>query len=138
MRRDSGFTLPAVIFLLVILGGAATTCVLTTMTGTQHFTAMYAVKGAQAYNAAKSGIEWGVYQAIGAGDCAPANGSFPLGGPGLDGFTVTVSCNLSTHTESPLTYNVYVLTAFAESPADAYGQRGYVSRRMRVVVTDAP
>lgn len=129
-----GFTLVSLVFLLVIL--AFLGVIILTLSGTQHYTTLMSLRGAQAYHASRSGIEWGVHRAIEQSSCVGSD-NFNLTGPGFDGvFTVTVTCSSSAHTEAPSSYTVYTIESFAFS--GTYGDRDYVSRRIRVVVTDAP
>lgn len=131
--NQRGFSLLSAIFLIVVI--AALGVFMVTLSGTQHFTTLLSLKGAQAYNASRAGLEWGVYQALVVGSCA---GSTPLTltHGGVSGFSVTVTCSSSTHTEAGDTFNIYAITAFASS--GTLGQADYVSRRMRTVVSDAP
>lgn len=130
--RQRGFTLIAAVFLIVAIAALAT-CVVS-LTGTQHFTTMLGIEGARAYNAARSGLEWGVYQAMN-GSCA-ANSNLNLAGGSTAGFAVSVACTSTSHVETGTNITVYELTARAER--GTYGQRGYVSRTMRVVIANEP
>ena len=125
-NRQQGFTL--VVALFVLLGLAVFGSFLLTMTTVQSRNSVLALKGAQGYQSAYSGIEWGISRAA-AGNCA-ASTSFAV--PGM-GFTVTVSCQAQGFTEGTNIYNVYRLAALAES--GSYGSDGYVSRRLETKVT---
>ena len=57
LRRQYGFSLPAAIFLLVVL--ALMGAVIVTVTGLQQSSQQLDVLGARAYQAARAGIEWG-------------------------------------------------------------------------------
>lgn len=140
---QQGFSLVTALFVLVIMGGMVS--FLVSIGGTQHKTITYAMQGARAYQAAKTGIEWSLYQVFrnGAGSSCPlAPGTAILGTPdvsgtGMNGFTVTVSCNRTTHREgAAASYNVYVINALAE-----YGTLNtsdHVSRAIQITLTDAP
>lgn len=134
-NHQRGFTLIAAIFLVVVL--AALITFMLTLSGTQHFTTMLSLKGAQAHQAANSGIEWGIRRALDDGGCF-AGSTFPLTGDGLTGFTVTVSCSQTTHPVVPVGdfVNIYAIEAFAES--GSYGNFDYVSRRISAEVADLP
>jgi MSHA biogenesis protein MshP len=94
-RVQSGFGLVSAIFLLLVLSslGAAIVTVFTV----QQASSAQDVLGARAYQAARAGIEWGLYQQLrvpppGASDCF---GVTSFGFPGtstLSSFKVTVLC----------------------------------------------
>jgi MSHA biogenesis protein MshP len=132
-RREGGFALVAAMFIVVIL--ALIGIMMVTIGGMERATATTAMRGSQAYFAARSGVEWGIFRAISAASCV-ANSTFPLSGSGLDGFNVTVTCTSSPHREGGSTYNVYVITSTATS--GNFGEIDFVSRILRVTVTDAP
>ncbi len=98
MRKiQGGFSLISAIFLLVVIAALGTFAV--TLSTTQQQSAALDVMGARAYQAARAGIEWGAYQALHNGSCV-ANTPNVTGLPGtLSGFTVTVGCNTSTHSD---------------------------------------
>ena len=132
-RRESGFGLISAIFLLVVLSAAAS--IMVNLGGAQRSTLNLALQGAHAFQAARSGVEWGIYQLATAGVCfAPTNVSLIEGG--LNGFTVNVTCASTDHTEASTTATVYQIIAIAEQ--GAYGSRDYARRRLRVTITDAP
>ena len=83
------------IFLLVVIGGLI--AYLLKMSGLQHSTFALDVQGARAYQAASSGVDWGVYRALRDSSCV-ASSSFGLGGD-LSEFTVTVECFDTPYTE---------------------------------------
>ncbi len=92
-RRSAGIGLVTAIFLLVVLAvlGVAMVTVFTS----QQQSSSLDVQGARAYQAARAGIEWGLFQQLRNGSCA-ASSSFALpGGSSLAGFTVTVTCRES-------------------------------------------
>jgi MSHA biogenesis protein MshP len=130
-----GFALVAAIFIVVVL--AMLGIMMVTIGGMQRATVSAAAQGTRAYYAARSGIEWGVFQAL-AGGCAAAAAPSPgflLTQPGLDGFSVVVSCASSQHRERNDTYNVYAITATATF--GAFGNTDYVSRTLNTTVTSA-
>lgn len=129
----NGFSLISALFLLVVL--SALGAYMVNISGTQHFTTLHALQGARAYHAARSGTEWGIAEAINNGNCAVGT---TLSGGNLNGFRVVVDCTASNHREAGANYNVYEITAFAETFTPAYGQPGYAARRITVTVTDAP
>jgi len=133
-KQERGFALVIAIFIVVVL--ALIGIMMVTIGGVQRATAAAAAQGTRAYYAARSGIEWGAFQALQNGNCA-ASTSFPLAAPGLNGFNVTVQCTSTAHRERAAPdYNVYVINATAFS--GAFGTADYVSRQLQVTVTNAP
>jgi MSHA biogenesis protein MshP len=128
---QKGFSLVVAIFLLVVLAGLGVFAVRIGTLQTQGVTE--ALLAAQAYHAARSGVEWGAYRALHGGGCATATLNLTEGGTA--GFSVTVACSQSTHIEGTSTVNVYVFDVRAES--GAYGGPDYVSRRLQAKITDA-
>ena len=92
MRRCAGVGLVTAIFLLVVLAGLAVAMV--GISGAQQSASVLDVQGARAYQAARAGIEWGLFQSL-------RNPAFVCGGDTsfalpatstLRGFVVTVNC----------------------------------------------
>lgn len=140
-RRESGFTLVTAIFIIVIL--ATLVGYMVSITGVQSATSLLALQGARAAAAARSGIEWGIYEAFnhpvatcGAAPATPATNSFTLNETGLRDFTVSVTCSYTNHTEQTVTLPVYRIVVLAQH--GTYGSPDYVSRQMEVSVSDAP
>jgi MSHA biogenesis protein MshP len=131
--NERGFALVAAVFIVVVL--ALLGIMMVTIGGMQRATASAATQGTRAYYAARTGIEWGVFQALAASSCVP--GTFALSGPGLDGFSVTVECSSTAHKEgNDPPYNVYVITSTAIS--GTFGNADYVSRRIQISVAPPP
>jgi MSHA biogenesis protein MshP len=129
--RQQGFSLVSAIFLLVVLAGLAAFAVrLNTL---QQQTVTAGLRGAQAFEAARTGAAWGAYRALNAGVCAA--GTLNLTEGATAGFRVSVQCTQSVHTEGTATVRVFVFNVRAE--AGAYGGPDYVSRRLHAKVTDA-
>ncbi|HSW51987.1 MAG TPA: hypothetical protein VLG93_02050 [Sulfuricaulis sp.] len=132
-RNQRGFALVAAVFIIVVL--AVLGIMMVTIGGMQRATASAATQGARAYYAARTGIEWGVFQALAASSCV--SGTFALSGPGLDGFNVNVTCNSTAHKEGDdPEYNVYVIASTAT--AGNFGNADYVSRRIQITVAPPP
>lgn len=144
---QTGFTLVSAIFILVVLAalGAA---IVTVFTGQQMGSALD-VQGAQAYQAARAGIEWGVYQvnstaaynfgqACPATDtgamcanrrgCTNAGGTFTPAAPSLAAYTVVVTCTASVDGNGGPTVYSIDSTASVGTVATV----GFVERRLRV------
>jgi MSHA biogenesis protein MshP len=137
-----GFALVSAIFLLVIL--AALGAFMVTMSAVQHTTSAQDVLGSRAYQAARTGIEWGVYQVMNPENATPpatqyvcANYNFVPGtatalGGTLAGFTVAVTCASTPYDEGGNLISVYVLTATATS--GAIGGTDRVERQITATV----
>ena len=141
IRTQRGFSLFAAIFLLVVLGALGTYMI--TMGTVQQATPVFALQGAQAEKAARSGIEWALHRTLQAGAVAatcgaapstPTVNSFSLAGPGLTGFTVEVECSYTQHVQGPDNFNVYAIVA--KAAFGSFGVPGYVSRTLQVTATD--
>ncbi|MCP3675675.1 MAG: pilus assembly protein MshP [Gammaproteobacteria bacterium] len=138
-NRQSGFSLVAAIFLLIVLGALGTYMV--TISTVQQQTLSYSFLSSRAYQAARSGIEWGIYRALNDGNCS----SFPPGSPkvinfsdgSLSGFQASISCTLTTHQEKSNSFNVYSLRAESETDSATFGSLDYVAREIAVTITDA-
>jgi MSHA biogenesis protein MshP len=79
-------------------------------------------EGAMAYQAARSGIEWGVYRAIINSSCtAPPPFTLPLTIPTTPvstvNYSVAVTCTSTSVTEGTATNDVYRITATANNAA---------------------
>ncbi len=144
-RRPRGFSIVSAIFLLVVLSllGA----LMLTFSTVQHTTAAQDVQGSRAYQAARAGIEWGLYQLLQTGtqaapgcDPNPAltprfvpNTATALGGT-LAGFSVTVTCVAAAngpYTEANIATNIYTITSTA-TIGTGPGDPAYVERRLQV------
>lgn len=126
LTSQSGFSIVTALFILLVLaflGG-----IMATMSGVQSRTSLWALQGAQAYHAARSGLEWGVAESLSDGACAADTFE-------VIGFTVTVTCAQQQFTEGDQTFNVYQLTSLAQR--SAYGNDDYISRQLQARVTGA-
>jgi MSHA biogenesis protein MshP len=88
--RSAGVGLVTAIFLLVVL--AALGVALVSITTSQQASAALDLQGARAYQAARAGIEWGVYQQLRNGTCAASTSFAMPSTASLSGFVVTVNC----------------------------------------------
>ena len=121
-NRQGGFSLVTAIFILVILAALGASMV--TFSTAQHSTVAMDIQSARAYQAARSGIEWGAYAALNPtlvpGFTCPvlpaAAASYSMtfaSAPALTGFTTVVTCNSSTHTEGANTIVASILISSA-------------------------
>ena len=130
-QSQQGFSLVAAIFLLVVLAALGAYAVRLNTLQQQSVTA--ALRGAQAFEAARTGAAWGAHRAVNAGVCAA--GTLTLTEGAATGFRVSVQCTQTSHVEGTTSVNVYVLDVRAE--AGTYGGPDYVSRRLQTKVTNA-
>lgn len=128
MKRPHGFALISAIFILVVLAVLAGVAV--QVSSMQHVGSALDVQGAQAYQAARAGIEWGLYRQKRDDQCA-ATANFNDNAPALSAFTITVTC--------AATGGVFLITATAcNQPVDSNCPNtttpsdGYVERKLVV------
>lgn len=139
-RKESGFSLVAAIFLLVII--TALGVFMLSVYTTQRATVNQDILGVRAYHAAKAGLEWASFQLLNPENtfpvsapaaCAAATGT-PVFGGALTGYVVNVNCTLTTTTEGSNTIRVYQITSTAVFPAvlavGATPPIDYVERRL--------
>ena len=112
--RLRGFAIVSAIFILVVL--AALGAFIVNVSTSQQIGSALDVQGVRAYQAARAGIEWGLYRQLQAGSCA-ATTSFVAAASTLSAFTVTVTCTPGAVTfGSPTGYSV-VATACSQPNA---------------------
>jgi MSHA biogenesis protein MshP len=119
-NRQQGFSIVTAIFLIVILAALGT--FMLRMSAVQSETTALSVQSARAYQAAHSGIEWGLHQAI-VNDACAASTSFALAP-----FDITVQCSSSDHPEGGQTIRIYEITATAR-----FGTLGEPTHVQRVI-----
>ena len=124
-RRERGFALVGAVFVLVVLAALGT--VMVKVSGVQSRTGTLALQTAQAYQAARGALEWGIYRAVTTGTCDPST-SFVL-----DGHSVTVGCQSSTVSEGGGNIEIFRLTVLAER--GSFGVADYVSRSLQATVS---
>lgn len=128
-----GFTAISAIVILVVL--VALGAFIVNVSTNQQIGSAQDVQGVRAYEAARAGIEWGLYQQLRNGACAGAT-SFVPPAPTLAPYTVTVVCTATPGTQGgPATYTVESTAcnqpAAGACPNPTPGQR-YVERRLDV------
>jgi MSHA biogenesis protein MshP len=132
MRRvQRGFTLIAAIFLLVVVAGLVV--FISNIRVVQQTTLLYGVQGAQATQAARSGIEWGIFQSMMMGSCAATT---TVTDAAFAGFSVVVQCAQTAHDEGGTNIITYQLTAIASR--GTFGTLDYVQRRIQATVSIDP
>jgi len=145
-RHQCGLGAITIIVVLVVLAGMAAAIV--RLNSAAQSTATQELLAARAAQAARAGLQWGLYQAFKGSwtACNGASSTLDLGSE--SGMRVTVSCNSALYNEgestpgTPLTVRVYTLNAVAcngsgSCPDDARVARpGYVERRWEIHATD--
>jgi MSHA biogenesis protein MshP len=143
MRRESGMSLVTAIFLLVVL--AALGAFISTLGSAQQTQLALDLQGSRAYHAARSGLEYGAYQAVTPPNVCAAKTAVALGPNFADFGAVTVSCVQSLHTEGNTGRTLYNLVANACNQPDAGGfcpnaapGHNYVERELQLSVINPP
>jgi MSHA biogenesis protein MshP len=128
ISNQHGFTLVQAVFVVVVLGllGA----MMVRLIGVQSSTTIFALQGARAYQAARSGLEWGAGRAS-ASPSLSCNGVMSI-----EGFTVRVGCTSVDYTEGTSNTTVYRLNAIAEF--GGYRNPDYVQRRLEMKMMMRP
>ena len=133
--KQKGVALITAIFVLVVL--AALGVYMVAVSTTQHYTALFGLQGARAYQAARAGLEWGAYRVLNDKDCSqfPANFTLNSGAFG-GGYSVSVQCSSTAHQEKSDNFNIFRLTATGQTQNPSYGAPGFASRTITSTVTD--
>ena len=151
LDRQAGIALASAIFLIVVL--AALGAIVVTVSGLQHTSSARDVMGAKAYQAARSGIEWGAYKVLkqaaplGTGACPTPNPTaIPMpAGTDLTGLTVYVDCAQTPPFDegsrtaaggNPLEFYVIKATACNQPPCPNTTNPGpgYVERQLQATI----
>lgn len=94
LRRSAGVGIVTAIFLLVVLAGMGVAAV--RIFNAQQAGSSLDLDGARAYQAARAGVEWGLFQQLRNNSCIGGTGTtfaMPLDST-LANFTVTVTCTV--------------------------------------------
>lgn len=158
-QMQRGFAVVAAIFLLVIL--AAIGVAMVTFSTAQHTTSGQDVMGARAYQAARAGIEWALYQRLNpqvstpnvspsycSGSSANVTTSFAMpAGTSLSPFTVTVQCTSIANANASNAIVVRTITSWACTQpssgvcpgvpgASSSGAQDYIQRELQVSIQE--
>jgi MSHA biogenesis protein MshP len=117
-RASNGFAAIAAIFLVV--GLATLGAFMLTFSNTQQLTSAQDVQGTRAYWAARAGLEWGISSANVAA-AYPTSTTLTV-----DGFSVVVTCGLTSFTEAGAAVNLIQLSSVATTGTS--GSIGYIER----------
>lgn len=136
VRHIRGFALMLAIFLIVTL--AAVGVYMVTVSTGQAQAVAQDVLATRAYQAARAGLERGVYQRLIIGNCAiPAVTTFT--NPGLSGFYAEVSCTAAgSETEGTTPVSIYLIVSKgcnATPCTPAVPDTNYVERELQVTVS---
>lgn len=157
-NRMQGFAIVTAIFILVVL--AALGAFIVSISTNQQIGTALDIQGVRAYQAAKSGVEWGIYQieatpaynfsygtpAVAVGNanpnaraCPASPASFAPAAPTLAGLTVTVTCAATVDVNNGPTVFRVVSTACNQPAAGACPNNAptspdYVERRIEVTL----
>lgn len=127
MRNIRGFALPAAIFLLVILSLLGAFMV--SLSTSQSITSAQDVQGAQAYRAARAGIERALFSLQSpATTCGAVPASLTI-----DGYSVAISCTPATHDEGGVSKYIFWVTATATA-GGSIGNIAYVERAVNTFI----
>lgn len=136
-QRQRGVSIIAAVFLLILFAALAT--YMLWLTSAQNRGSAQDVQGARAYQAARAGAEWGLFQLLRAGQC-DADADVDFAGTELSEFIASVSCARVFDTdESGAVTRIYEITSTACNVptagscnnASAVGN-DYVERQVRV------
>ena len=128
-QAQRGFAIVAAIFLLVVL--SALGAFMLTFSTVQHITSAQDVQGTRAYQAARTGIEWGAYQVLISSSC-PLSTSLMAGGTQA-GFSIVVQCNsFPSTTEGGNTVNMYQIISTASQ--GTVSSATYVERQLQATI----
>jgi MSHA biogenesis protein MshP len=130
INAQSGFSIVSAIFLLVVM--ASLGAFMLTFSSVQHTTSAQDIQGSRAYQAARAGIEFGLYQVLNPAVASCGSTTLTLGGT-LAGFTDNVVCNASAvYTEGSNTLTVFTITSNASQ--GAAGNPVRVERELQATV----
>ena len=110
-QRQRGVSIIAAVFLLILFAALAT--YMLWLTSAQNRGSAQDVQGARAYQAARAGAEWGLFQLLRAGQCS-AGTDIAFAGTELAGFVASVACTRVASTdENGSAVRVYEITSTA-------------------------
>jgi MSHA biogenesis protein MshP len=139
MPREKGFAIIVALFVLVTLAGLG--AAMLSVTTSQHSGQAQDILAVRALQAARSGLDWGVFQVSNntagtfATTCASGPASQTLSAlPGLTGFWVDVGCTSTAYSEGLASPRIYALVAtacnVATCPNDTTPNAQYVERQL--------
>jgi MSHA biogenesis protein MshP len=137
LNRARGFAAITAIFIVIVLGGLG--IVIATISASQQRASTFDVNGARAYQAARTGIEFGAFDSLrnNAVNCPTIGTTIALTGA-LAGFWVTVACTGTSHTEAaPMTVYNITATACNRSACPGVPDATYVERQLQLTAASS-
>ncbi len=134
-HKQRGFGLVAAMFLIIIMAGAI--AAMWRISVTQTATSSLSLQQARAYQAARAGLEWGIYQFINDAPCATP---VSISVPDLNGFNVIVDyCSSSQQRKhddllEERAGNIVIQRVTATAEYSAPGDPDYTYRKLIVEV----
>lgn len=133
-QGQGGVSILAAIFILLLLSALA--AMMVSLTTTSSATSTQDFQGSRAYQAARAGVEWGLYQvmdptnatATSAAAALPVCFASPAAIAAIPGFSVSVTCGASDYQEGSRNLRIYQITA----RATAAGPGGGIEREITV------
>jgi MSHA biogenesis protein MshP len=137
MRREGGFALMLAVFMIVTL--AAIGLYLVTISTGQIQAVSQDEQSVRAFQAARTGIDWGAYQLLQQGGTCTGSQRLTLT-QGLSGFFAEIACQQigATETEGASTVKVYLVTSTgcnANPCSPAAPDQTYVERQLQLRLT---
>ncbi|MDR1708962.1 MAG: hypothetical protein LBS70_04495 [Candidatus Accumulibacter sp.] len=131
LKNHAGFVLPSAIFLLVVLASLA--AFLVSISQTQNVTLAQNVQGSRAYEAARAGVEWGLFRVF--AETPPVCDS--TASKTIEGFAVTIECTAypnatDFYMENGNKLRVYRLISTASNGTP--GAMGFVERQIQATI----
>jgi len=132
-QTSRGFLLPAAIFLLVIL--AALGAYALNISSTQQATSKQDIQGSRAYQAARAGLEWAIFQVLAPGTANLVNCPTPTTLT-IEGFTVNVTCTQSVdYNEQGTDRTIRLFEIISRASFGVAGTIDYSERQLQATVS---
>lgn len=130
--RAKGFMLPVAIFLLVTLAGLVGYAMRLSLLA--NLGTIQDVQGANAYFAARAGVEWGAFQVLSPGSndmkaCFASPTTLTI-----NNFNVLLTCDRSVLQDKGNTQDVGMYTITSTASLGAVGAQDYIERRITVTL----
>ncbi len=129
MNRARGFSLVTAMFIMIIV--ALLVASVARISGQSRQAGVLQLSEARAFQAAQTGLEWGLYQLQG-GNCPASPTTFQVGGDLAD-FQIQVSCARRDYTENGASIAIFDLTSTATRGTLGV-DADYVSRQVQLTV----
>jgi MSHA biogenesis protein MshP len=129
--RVKGFMLPMAIFLLVTLAALVAYAMRLAMLA--NMGTIQDVQGAQAYLAARAGVEWAAFQVLipaGMQACPVQPTPFTV-----NGFNVALVCNRTITQDKGNTQDINIYTITSTASVGVAGSQDYIERRITVTLS---